>query len=260
LSAALGVGLTVAMAGCGGNTVPEPTRPNGTYEQVKRNLGGDDLGKLALGQTLSLDVRSGEAVKLYNLTKQPVDEQAFKRAVGYFASLSSTPSIYTFNIYPHGADKPVNVSPAVIDRTATEHAFVLIPESTPLPPAVGSGNEAVTWHLSEQMQEISVVPQKDGKKFEATRGLAVEDCQSMIKIVVAPETAVNDRLAQETFCTSMGEAATKAVSGASYDKYTQAVATDVGGTVSFGGDTYTVNYATLTPPQYAGLQHALVGS
>jgi hypothetical protein len=266
MTAALGVGLTVAMAGCA-NSAPEPTRPNGTYEQVRHNLGGDDLGKLAVGQTMSLNVRDGEVVKLYNLTKQPVDEQAFKRMVGYFASLSSKPGTNTFPIYPNGADNSVRVSPTVLDRTVTEHDFVLIPGSTPLPPAVG-GTDAVTLNLHEQLQEISVVPQKDGKKFEATNGLAVETCQSMVEVIIASETvnddrltaAVKERLAQETFCNSMGEAATEVVSGASYDEYTHAVAADAGGSVSFGGNTYDVTYSTLTPAQYTGMQHALLDS
>jgi hypothetical protein len=264
ISAALGVGLTVAMAGCGG--APEATRPNGTFEQVRHNLGGDDLGKLALNQTVSLSVRDAESVKLYNLTKQPVDEAAFKRMVGYFASLDSRPGPYTMNIYPKGKNNPVSVNPAALDREAAEHAFVLIPEDTPMPPAAGSGNKAITLHLEQQSQEISVVPQEQGKPFEVTNGLAVESCQSMVLVLGGSAAASSDpvekatynRLTQETFCNSMAKAATEAASGAPYEEYVEAVAADKGGKIGFNGGTY-IDYATVTPPQYADMQQALIG-
>jgi hypothetical protein len=264
VTAAIGIGLAAGLVGCS-ESAPEPVRPNGTYEQVKQNLGGDDLGKLAVGQTLSLDAH-GEPVKLYNLTKQPVDEEAFKRTVVYFASLGTKANTYAFNIYPNGADQPVSMNPSLVERSAVEHDFVLIPEGTPMPPAIDSGNRAVTRHMAEQLQEISVVPQEGGKKFEATNGLAVEACQSLVQVLVPAENisatdalanSVNARLAQETFCNATGKAATVAASGATYAEYNKADTSGIGTSLSFGSDTYNVDYPPLTATQYADMQQIL---
>jgi hypothetical protein len=261
-----GLATSVAlMAGCS-ESVPDPIAPNGTLEQVTHNLGyGDALGKLTLRQEVNLTTPSGEAVNVYNFTDTPLDKGEFTNMVAFYLEVGKTGTLRTVTLYPRGTDEPVVTSSFEFERKAKEHAFVLVPDETGMPPRLGgkSGPEAATAYFPEQSQTISVIEQQIGPgktpvPFEESNGLPIEACQAFVyesATFEGDQLSLGDRLAQETMCNSFGDAWDQAHDGVLYDEYVRKNSDSIG-LIGAATGNYAIGAYIFTPEEYGAIAAA----
>lgn len=274
------VAALAALPACASGKEPFKT-PDGTCTIALHNAKMNPELVEQTHQSFSFTVRiarddNGETVVLCNLTEQPIDKNKFGAIVNYFAGIGS-PEHQTFpnqleaRLELNGEEQQwMTLVP--IDRKATEHNFTLIRSKDDMPRAYKNA-PAVTLFLPDGInntqQTVSIVIRPDGNlSFDQESGIYVEVCQSMVLVLPPADANIPDdpvdaamlnRMVQEIYCNSWGQAALYAANGKTYDEYVQFIQKSGGGYYSVGTKLFFVDLFTVTPEQYEQMKLALQG-
>lgn len=264
----VGLGVATALTGAAaffafhGEGSAAPVNP--TLEQISHDVHAN-LGGMAIDQQFEFKTAAGEDVKVFNLTKNPVNMRHFERMVRYYVSDGQTGDVRSLAIHPHtdSAQSEIVTSTETYQYPA-EHDFVIIPQGMAVPDGIDTS--AVT--VQEGSRDISIIGDTPANDPQPTAlGLGVEACQSFIDEAGAvgvdanADPIVAGDLVQESMCNSFGLAMNDAAQGMSYDDYKKA-SNQTGWTVTkqsydFDGRTYSIDPYLFPSSEYTAMVAAV---